>query len=996
MERYDIEWTGSDDDVVRALTTLGIKSSLIDGHGEDERELVRSVAAALIDADAHQAPRLAPRLLLNDTAKSLNVLTSLEREFGRCERFSVSVAFVTAGGVTVLLNCLMDLERRGVRGRVLVSTYLGFNDPDALRRLRAFKNIELRAYDGPLHSKGYLFESGRLRTLVVGSSNLTQAALLENSEWNLLVNTYERGSLWDQATAEFERLWNSDLSKAVDDAWLERYAATLPKRLPPDGDEPLAHTLTGTRIVRPNRMQTEALANLSRLRERGATRALLVSATGTGKTYLAAFDVEQSGAESMLFVIHRERIARDAMESFRRVLGPSVHMGLCVGSERDRSASFVFATIQTLSRHLDEFDPHAFDYIVIDEAHHVGAKSYTTICDHFSPKFMLGMTATAQRMDGLDVYALFDNNIAYQITLQRAEEEHMLAPFHYFGIQDLSVDGEVIEEDAAFARLTSGARVTHMISEIELHTVRRERRGLVFCSRIDEARELSRLFNERGWRTIALDGSSTDLERERAIERLECDRSTRADWLELIFCRDIFNEGIDIPTLNLVVMCRPTESAVIFVQQLGRGLRKVPGKDYVLVLDFIGNYRKSYLIPIALSGDRTYNKDNIRRFMREGNRIIPGCSTVNFDEVTKEHIYRKLDQESFSQVRLVRQEYDALKAMLGRIPRLMDFQQMAAIDPALIFSAGKSGSYHAFLTKYEKGYHVRFTREQETMLRFASLKLASGKRIQDLLTLRLLMQQTRVSEGRLASEVADVSAALPVSFGSVASVLGGTFLTGSQRDSFRDATFCEMRGDDLCPTAAFVRALGDPEFRHQLEEVVELGIAVFRERYQGATDGTSLVLYQKYTYEDVCRLLEWDTCLNAQNIGGYKYDARTNTFPVFINYEKTDDVAESIRYQDRFVSPARLIALSKHPRNLDSPDIRRLKTAHVTGMRTFLFVRKNKDDKESKEFYYLGQMRPTGTFEPTEVAGSPAVEIVYDLDVPVADELFDYLTSSEG
>ncbi|MDO4797150.1 MAG: DEAD/DEAH box helicase [Coriobacteriales bacterium] len=976
---------------------------------EREKDYLRSLQAGFVDASSHPSAPYAPRLLYNDKAASQNVLSALEAEFQKCDRFDVSVAFVTKDGVTVLMKTLLDMERRGVPGRVLVSTYLDFNDPDALERLRGFANIELRVFEGALHSKGYLFGSSGLCTLVIGSSNLTQGALLANSEWNLLVRTYEQGAIWDATQSEFDRLWNARNTSVLDDEWLRQYrqhwkrAVARPTFHTPvtvELDEKREHAMRTSRVC-PNRMQTEALANLKMLRAHGARRALLVSATGTGKTLLAAFDVASVNPPRMLFVIHRERIAREAMESFAKVVDPGRRLGLFTGGSRDDGCDYLFCTIQSLAKHLADFDPRSFQYVIFDEAHHVGAGSYQRIANHFQPEFMLGMTATPSRNDDFNVYDFFHNNIAYQITLQKAQEEDMLAPFHYFGIHDLEVDGEEIDDFADFKRLTSTARVEHVLRELERYTVDSVRRGLVFCSSIEEAHTLARLFNDRGHRSVALDGSSSDLERERAIQRLESNRKEGDDWIEFIFTRDIFNEGVDIPAVNLVVMLRPTDSAIVFVQQLGRGLRKHEGKEYVLVLDFIGNYKKSYLIPIALSGDRTYNKDNIRRFIQEGNRIIPGCSTINFDEVSQRRIYQLLDDQKFGSIRFIRNEYTALKNMLGRIPSLMDFYQNGSIDLQLLFGNTSLGSYHAFLSKYEKEYRVAFTKTQEQMLKYVSQKLASGKRVQDLLLLRLLLRNPQVPEEEYERAVHDVSPSLPVAALSVRSALDGSFLTGGQATTYARCTFLEQGSGAFRITRSFAEALANEEFCRQLLEVVEYGIFVHGERYGNNYDHTSLVLYQKYTYEDVCRLLEWRKNVSGQNIGGYKYDEDTNTFPVFINYEKEEDISDTTKYADRFVNPSRLIAISKSNRRLDSKDIVRLRMADEVGMRVYLFVRKNKSDAESKEFYYLGEMRPTGEFKqimmPVEgKRPKPAVEIVYDLLTPVKDELYDYLTSGEG
>ena len=994
----------------RYLEILGYNKKAFEDHidsvsDEREQDYLRSLQTGFVDRSAHPFAPYVPRLLFNDQASSENVLSTLQSEFQKCERFDISVAFVTNGGLTVLMKTLLDLEKRGIPGRVLVSTYLGFNDPDALDKLRGFNNIELRVYEGALHSKGYMFEQKGMCSLVIGSSNLTQGALLANSEWNLLIKSYRQSAICEETRKEFNRLWNSEDTKLVTADWIQQYRdgwkrpfveVSYRTEVDPSALNP-GLKVAKRASIKPNKMQVDALANLKELHEQGARRALLISATGTGKTYLAAFDVASVKPQRMLFVVHRERIAKEAKDSFARVIGSERSLGLYTGGERTRTADYVFCTVQSLARHLEAFDPKDFDYVVIDEAHHVGAGSYQRIANYFQPRFLLGMTATPTRNDSFNVFDFFDNNIAYQITLQRAQEANMLAPFHYFGISDLEVDGEEIEDLASFAKLTSERRVDHVIEQLERYSVDTVRRGLVFCSRTDEAKRLAAMFTQRGYRSVALDGNSTDEQREAAIERLECDRETRSDWIEFIFTVDIFNEGVDIPSANLVVMLRPTESAIIFVQQLGRGLRLFDGKDYVLVLDFIGNYKKSYLIPIALSGDRTYNKDNLRRFIQEGNRIIPGCSTIDFDEVSERRIYQLLDEQKFSSIKLIKDEYIALKNMLGRIPSLMDFYENGSIDAQLIFSNNNLGSYHTFLKKHERDYKVRFTTTQEQMLRFVSQKLASGKRVQDLLLLKMLVHDGVIMHEQYEREVKAISPRLPIAACSVRNVLSGAFLTGGQAETFSQCVFLDDDEDGFVVTESFERALADSEFKRQLLEVIEYGIFINRKRFADTYDGTNLVLYQKYTYEDVCRMLNWSKNINGQNIGGYKYDEETNTFPVFINYEKEDDISDSIRYQDRFISPSRLIAISKQPRNLNSPEIVRLRNADQNGMRTLLFVRKNKSDAESKEFYFLGEMHPTGRFVPIVMQGAdkPAVEIEYDLLTPVKDELYDYLTSGK-
>ena len=375
-----------------------------------------------------------------------------------------------------------------------------------------------------------------------------------------------------------------------------------------------------------------------------------------------------------------------------------------------------------------------------DEAHHVPADTYQKIMNHFTPKLWLGMTATPDKRDdnveGRNVYELFNYQIAYEIRLQQAMEEDLLCPFHYFGITDLNVDGDNIDK-RDFTFLTSDERIKHIINQTNYYGYSGEKvKGLIFCSSIKVSEELSKKFNQiinpetgRKFRTIALNGDASEEERKDAFERLamdEQDENNEKKSLDYIFSVEILNEGVDIVEVNQVVMLRPTKSPIVFIQQLGRGLRKADGKEYVVILDFIGNYQNNFMIPIALSGDRTYNKDNIRRYITEGGRIIPGASTIHFDEISKKRIFASVDNANFSDIRLIKENYLNLKNKLGKIPGLLDFDNYGEMDVMRIFENNTLGSYYKFLVKYEKEYKIRLSSDEEKVVEFISKKLANG------------------------------------------------------------------------------------------------------------------------------------------------------------------------------------------------------------------------------------------------------------------------------
>lgn len=958
-------------------------------------ELKKAVGTAFFDAGIESIESLRPELVYNDTQQGNTVLASLEAELNRCNKFWISVAFVTQSGLIVLKDVLKNLEKKGIQGKILTTNYLEFNQPKALRDLLKFSNIQVKIYtEEDFHTKGYMFENENVRTFFVGSSNLSQGALKKNKEWNLRVTSLENGTLIQSMDAEFEKMWNK--AENLTPEWIDNYEIYYQQNHQVNYKQKTIRLKSYK--LQPNKMQQAALKALENLRKEGKNKGILISATGTGKTYLSAFDVRNFAPKKMLFLVHREQILKQAMESFKDVLGNGTHAGLLSGNFHEIDADYLFSTVQTMAKEetLHQFLPDYFDYIIIDETHKAGAESYQRIINYFEPKFLLGMTASPERTDGYDIFQLFDHNIAYEIRLQQALEEDLLCPFHYFGITELKVNGEIIDDNTEFRYLVSEERVNNIIEKAEFYGNSGNRvKGLIFCSTNHEASELSKKFNSRGYETIALSGANNQEEREEAIARLEQD--SLENRLDYIFTVDIFNEGIDIPQVNQVIMLRPTQSAIIFVQQLGRGLRKAIDKEYVVVIDFIGNYQKNFLIPIALSGDRTYNKDTIRKYVSEGNRVIPGCSTIHFDEISKKRIYESIDAANFNDIRLIRDSYTQLKNKLGRIPSLDDFDEYGEIDVLRIFDNNSLGSYYKFLVKYEKEYTVRFDEKQEKCIEFISKKLASGKRVHELEMLkRLLSYQHKLFEFlkvQLAEEYGiQITEKTKTN---VANILTNEFATGSSKVTYQDCIFIQKEGEDYGINPEFSKMLQEQSFYDMVRELIDFGLKRYRKNYANRYMDTNFQLYSKYTYEDVCRLLEWEKGEVALNIGGYKYDKKTKTYPVFINYDKSEKIQDTVKYEDRFVNPTTLVAISKSGRSLTSEDVYTAMHAQELGVDVELFVRKNKDDKISKEFYYLGKMNATGQAREFTMPNTTksAVEIQYKLVTPIREDLYDYIVS---
>ena len=627
-------------------------------------KLENSLHKGFIDQYKPVSAQFKPKLLTNK--KHENVLSTLLQELKTCKTFIFSVAFITEGGLATLKTMLYDLEKIGVKGRILTSTFLSFNQPKMFKELLKLKNVDVRLSDAKgFHSKGYIFEHENYYSLIVGSSNLTDSALKANFEWNVFLTSLEEGEVIHHFKNQFEEAWEA--STPLSEQWINdyqiRYDLENPKQFSSQivRSESLYTTnkLRDALEIKPNKMQQDALVQLKELRASGEKKGLIISATGTGKTYLSAFDVRNAAPQRMLFIVHREQILKKAMADYRKILGGNDEdFGILSGNSKDLNARYLFATIQTISRdpYLQQFAKDHFDYVLIDEVHRAGAESYLKIINYFEPKFLLGMTATPERTDNFNIFELFDYNIAYEIRLQAALEEEMLCPFHYFGVTDYEMGDEVITETTTLQKLIMKERVDHIIEKISYYGFSGSKvRGLMFCSSKEEARELSAILNLRGYKTTFLTGDHSQEEREKAIQQLE------SGELEYILTVDIFNEGIDIPFINQIVMLRQTQSSIIFIQQLGRGLRKHDEKAYVTVIDFIGNYKNNFLIPIALSGDKSMNKDNVRR-KTVNTDYIQGVSTINFEEVAKKRIFEAINStKNLSSFSTVKKEYEKKK-----------------------------------------------------------------------------------------------------------------------------------------------------------------------------------------------------------------------------------------------------------------------------------------------------------------------------------------------
>jgi len=963
-------------------------------------ELINGLQTGFVDKQIVSQNDFVPKILLNDKVAGKKVLSSIINELNGCNEFWFSVAFVTAGGVASLKNTLEEIANRKIKGKILVSQYLNFTQPEALRQLLKFKNIELRiSVNTNFHAKGYLFKKQDYYNLIIGSSNLTGDALSTNKELNIKTSATENSYIINKIKEEF----NNDFinSIIVDDDYIKSYEELYKNskyrtvyQKPDNGN-----------VIKPNLMQNDALRNLVNIRANGKNKALLISATGTGKTYLSAFDVKAVEAKTFLFIVHRGNIANKAMETFKSIFGTTRSMGVFSGNRKEVNANFLFSTVQTISKseNLELFNKDHFDYIVIDETHRAGAESYKRVLDYFNPGFLLGMTATPERTDGHDIFKYFDYNIAYEIRLHKALEEEMLSPFHYYGVTDISVNGQIIDDNAAFDSLTSNERLDKIIEKSSFYGCDSgEVRGLVFCSKVEECKILAAEFTKRGLPSIYLSGENSEEERSNAIEQLESDN--KEEKIQYIFSVDIFNEGVDIPRVNQIIMLRPTQSAIIFVQQLGRGLRKTDGKEYLTVIDFIGNYNNNFLVPIALYGDSSYNKDTIRKLMTSGSDLIPGQSTINFDRITRERIYAAIDTANLSKKKDLVKDYELLKYKLGRIPTMVDFLEHGSRDPELFVDYNKS--YYNFIKGIDPNVTYSLNSRHSKVLELFSNEINNAIRVEESIILIYLIEQGSLKIQRLKQIILTrfgynltdetiVSAINNLNFNFVTENYKKELLPVSE---IYKLNVIHKIDDELFLTNSFIDILLDVNFKSHLIDNTNYSILKFEHLFGLKKYVDGFVLYNKYSRKDVFRILNWDKNPLAQNVGGYMFNTERTNCAIFVNYHKEDGISSTTKYEEGFLNKLEFEWMSKSKRTLTSPDIISLKNGG-NELRLPLFIKKSND--EGAAFYYMGDVVPIQeSFKQANIKDDAnnnvsVVKVKFRLNTPVEDALYNYITNSQ-
>lgn len=952
------------------------------------RELRSDVHFGYVGDEVIGPRKYNPRLVLN--ADGSTVAHALIEELEASKRFTFSVAFISPGAIAQLKQHLLDFDGAG---RVITSDYLGFNQPEAfaeLLKLSEHTGIDVRRHSAKgFHPKGYIFERDESVTAVIGSSNLTSGALSRNHEWNLRVSAATDSDLADQ----LQRLLieEVDASEPLTAEWIDEYAATYiaPPRRGPAAPLPAPGEHGEKQTITPNSMQQDALLALDFARAEGAERAIIISATGTGKTMLSALDVRAFDPERMLFIVHREQILDRTIDEYRRALGrdPS-DFGKLTGGAKQADRRYVFATIQTLaqSQVLEQLPTTAFDYVIIDEAHRAAADTYQRVIGHFSPKFLLGMTATPERTDGFNVFELFNYVVPYEIRLNHALEAEMLAPFHYYGIADATFDdGTTTSADTDLAQLITAERVEHLVRALDTYGQAGVAPcGLIFCGRQAEAHALSDALNEqelRGsrLRTVALTGDDSVAVREQRVAELE------SGELDYILTVDVFNEGVDIPSINQVVMLRQTQSSIVFVQQLGRGLRLSEGKDHLVVIDIIGNYANNYLIPIALFGDESLNRESLREQMNETveDGSLPGLSSVSFDEISRERILNSITENKLDSMANLRNAMVAMRNRTGGVPALWDFYRFESVDPVLL--ATKKEHFPS-LVQSLLGEEHGLSDSGSRALSLLSNDVLAAKRLHETVLLGLLLtgEPTTKSSiaaafaehGLLADELVVRTAIDSLALRGYAKVEANRYVVG----------VAEEDGEFVRLTTAFKDELAKSlELREAVENLLKTSLALNAERFEPGLPFTPGVQYSR---RDASRIMGWPRSVSS-TVYGYKTDVELGVCAVFVTLHKADDVDASTAYEDALLDVSSMRWFSKNNRTLSSRDVKPIVDGAV---KLHVFVQK--DDSDGSDHYYLGSAFASDASETTMPGASgqplPVVSMTLSFDQPVSQGLYDY------
>lgn len=939
-----------------------------------------------------QRPRpqtsLSHSFLFTNSHKDVSLVTELQREIASSDRIDFLVSFIKFSGLTLILPYLRTFTQAGGHLRVLTTTYMGATDPKAIAKLAELPNTEIRiSYDVKetrLHAKAYLFyRNSGYSTAYVGSSNLSHAAIADGLEWNMKVTQQDMPGIMDKMWATFETYWHSEDFQPYEKDDLPKLQKEIDRQRHADGKS--AMTLPYAFTIRPYPFQQVILDALEvERKERNHWKNLIVAATGTGKTAISAFDYRrflQSRPEGakLLFVAHREEILEQSLSCFRQVLKNPNFGELAVGGKHPTHMEHVFMSIQTCNslKLWEQMDPAYYDMIIVDEFHHAAAPSYQKLLHTFTPKILLGLTATPERMDGKSILGFFDNHIAAEIRLPAAIERRLLCPFHYFGVED-TVDLRHVNwtnghyDVGALTNLyvmeshTASKRADAILQALDNYTADlRDVKGVGFCVSKKHAHFMAEYFTQKGIPSLALDSDSSEDERQGARQKLESGAVT------FLFVVDLFNEGVDIPCINTVLFLRPTNSMTVFLQQLGRGLRLDKGKDCLTVLDFVAQANKHYDFASRFQALVGRSDVPVKREIEQGFPHVPkGCS-IQLEEIAQkrvlDNIKSQLRGNAFYQD-CIQELYEATG---HRVPTLSEFFKAAKVKPQAFYNGKRT---YARLCANAKVIPEFAESPEENMLERALPRLLGLDSPQ---WLRFLQQVLPTGEK-------------PAAMGPIEKQFLRMWQFTLWGKDWQDAAMKE-------PWEAISRWQQRPELRKELEELLDFQFARFNVLPQKAKlpYPCALEVYCNYSRDQIFAALGLEKPNSVRE--GVKYlhpknssvvNRDTDVFLVTLN-KSEKEFSESTRYEDYSIDKNLFHWQSQNATAPESKTGQRYLNQRKTGSIVLLFVREQKKGPQggSQNYTFLGPAQIVNSY------GSQPMTIIYKLDSPIPAK---YITKTDS
>ena len=963
-----------------------VRELAVEPPGFDDRRLVDPEARLLIEVKrplpdgrpSTPTPRpgipLRQSALLVNAHRDLQIGTQVPLEIQSADRVDLLCAFVRFAGLRLIRRELEDFLLHGGAMRVIASVYTGATEKRALDELvglGAKVKVSYETTQTRLHAKAWLFQrNSGYDTAYVGSSNLTHSALLDGLEWNVRLTRTDNPGIIDRIAATFEQYWNEPEFVSYDpqvdgDRLREALAAQAGSR---QGDASLALSID----VEPKPFQVEILEALSAERQRGHFKNLVVAPTGTGKTWVSAFDYKRlraAGFERLLFVAHRDEILRQSQHVFQVVLDEPDFGERHVAAERPDRGSHVFASIQSLHRTIDRLDPHGFDVVIVDEFHHAEAPTYLRLLEHMKPKVLLGLTATPERADGKYILHWFDDRVASDMRLWEGLDQGLLSPFHYLGVGDgTDLRGVGFQRGRyVTAELEGVLTGDHVRAGRILDAVREwildpsQMRALGFCVGVNHAQFMADQFTKAGLPSLAVHGGTDPATRVGAVAQL------RRGEIRAIFTVDVFNEGVDIPEVDTILLLRPTESATVFLQQLGRGLRWAPGKTVLTVLDFIGQAHADYRFDIRYRALIGGTRRQIERAIEHGFPLMPPGCAIRLDEIAQSIVLQNLR----SSIRNVRRALiDDLRGM-PPTTSLSEFLRASSFELADVYSAPSRGTTFASARR-EAGHERRPITPIEREL---SKSLGRALHVDD--------------EERYQTWMGWLSRTAPPEPAEPA----------SRQERLRWMLFAALGLADrpLDQLDIELRRIWDSDvLRGELVDLMAVLRDLVRLESRPIDPLGNVPLHSHATYsrnEIVAAYGLTSKGKLRESREGLVWAEQDQTDLLFVTLDKSDeDFSPTTRYEDYPISPTLFHWESQSTTTLNSSRGQRYVNHVARGTQVLLFVRERREDdrRETNPFLCLGPARHVSH------ESEKPIRIVWELERPMPAEIFQHAKVAAG